>query len=39
MDKTDIKKMKQHAVLDIFGGLILAFAVFRIRHVFDKVKI
>ncbi|MBI4162275.1 MAG: phosphatase PAP2 family protein [Candidatus Aenigmarchaeota archaeon] len=31
--------IKQHAVLDVFAGLFLAFAVFRIRHVFDKVKI
>ncbi len=31
--------IKQHAVIDIFAGLILAFAVFKTRHVFDKVKI
>ncbi len=31
--------IKQHAVLDVFAGLIMAFAVFKIRHVFDKVNI
>ncbi len=30
--------IKQHAVLDVFAGLILAFAVFKCRHVFEKKK-
>ena len=27
--------IKQHAALDVLGGLILAFAVFRARNIFD----
>jgi len=30
--------IKQHAVLDVFAGLILAFAVFRFRRVFEKIS-
>ncbi len=30
--------IKQHAVLDVIAGLILAFAVFKYRHVFEKKK-
>ena len=28
--------IKQHAVFDVVGGLILAFGVFRFRHIFEK---
>lgn len=29
--------IKQHAVVDIIGGLLLAFGVFKCRHIFEKL--